>query len=173
MKIYVRCSNDVEDYMDYVIERLDTGYSVYDNSGNELTAGLDSIYEAKDYIDELKNEDIDWSKYLYDDMNDLKVLYRSFTDDKKKAFDEYMIYHLYADFLRYCSISLDEDNVIQQNVLFKKEPISTDAIHDAYNQFLKVTECKSFKFYEIYVNTERTDMSEKYKIHFEHRYVQP
>ena len=173
MKIYVRCSNDVEDYMDYVIERLDTGYSVYDNSGNELTAGLDSIYEAKDYIDELKNEDIDWSKYLYDDMNDLKVLYRSFTDDKKKAFDEYMIYHLYADFLRYCSISLDEDNVIQQNVLFKKEPISTDAIHDAYNQFLKVTECKSFKFYKICVSTERTDMSEKYKIHFEHRYVQP
>ena len=171
MKIYVRCANDVEDYMDYVIEKLDTGYSVYDSSGNELTAGLDSVYEAKDYINELKKEDIDWSKYLYDDMNDLKVLYKSFTDDKKKAFDEYMIYHLYADFLRYCRISLDEDNAIQQNVLFKKEPISINSIHNAYKQFLKATEFKAFKFYKICVNTERTDMSEKYKIHFEHRYV--
>lgn len=173
MKIYVRCANDVEDYRNCVIEKLDTGYSVYDSSGNELTSGLENIYEAKDYVDELNKEDFDFNKYLSQDVNTIKVLYRSFSDDQKKAFDEYMTYYLYADFLRYCSISLDEDNAIQQNVLFKKEPISINSIHNAYNQFLKVTKHKSFKFYKICVNTERTDMSEKYKIHFEHRYVQP
>lgn len=173
MKIYVKSANEIEDYQDYVIEKLDIGYSVYDSSGNELTSGLSNIYEARDYIDELKKEDIDWGRYLYDDIKDLKVLYRSFTDDKKKAFDEYMMYHLYADFLRYCSISLDDDNVVNQKFLFKQQPVSIESLHSAYNKFLVSTECKAFKLYRLGVSTEKTDMSEKYRIYLQNILVQP
>lgn len=173
MKIYIKCSNEIEDYKDYVIEKLDTGYSVYDSSGNEIASSLSSRYEARDYVDELKAADIDWSKYLYDDINDLKVLYKSFTNDKKKAFDEYMMYHLYADFLRYCSISLDDDNVIKQKFLFKQRPISVSAIHSAYDQFLNSTDYIAFNLYDLYVNTENTDTAVKYKIYLQNKLVQP